>query len=85
MMTVKKRGKVYRAEGFIGGKRLRLSLGTRDGDSARRLLNRIERAISEGAESTLWPELRDVLPPNTFPILAALVGWREREVKPEPT
>ncbi len=85
MMNIRKRGKIYRAEGFVGGKRLRLSLGTRDGDSARRLLNRIERAISEGAESALWSELREVLPPNTFPILAGLIGWREREEKPEPT
>jgi site-specific recombinase XerD len=30
-------------------------------------------------------ELRGVLPPNTFPVLAALVGWREHVEKPEPT
>jgi integrase len=85
MITIKKRGKVFRAEGFIGGKRLRLSLATRDAESARYRVNRIERAISEGAESKLWPELRGVLPQNTFEILAALVGWQEPVEKPEPT
>jgi integrase len=85
MLNIQKRGKVYRALGFVGGKRLRLSLGTRDADSARRLLNRIERAVSEGADSTLWLELRAVLPPNTFPVLATLVGWSEPSEKPEPT
>jgi Phage integrase SAM-like domain len=85
MMSIKKRGKVYRAEGFVGGKRIRISLGTREADSARRLLNRIERGLSEGADSPLWTELRAVLPPTTFPTLAALVGWREQIETPEPT
>jgi integrase len=84
MLSIKKRGKVYRAVGCVGGKRLRLSLGTRDADSARRLLNRVERAVSEGADSPLWIELRAVLPPSTFPVLADLIGWRERIEKPEP-
>ncbi len=85
MLSIQKRGKVYRAVGFVGGKRLRISLGTRDADSARRLLNRAERALSEGADSPLWMELRGVLPPDTFPALASLIGWREPTEKPEPT
>jgi integrase len=85
MMSIRKRGKVYRAEGFVGGKRVRISLGTREADSARRLLNRIERALSEGADSSLWAELRGVLPPNAFPILTTLVGWHEQVEKVEPT
>ena len=84
-MTIRKRGKVYRAEGFVGGKRIRISLGTRDADAARRSLNRIERALSEGAESPLWPELRTVLPPGAFSTLAALVGWLEQVEEPQPT
>lgn len=85
MMTIRKRGKIYRAEGFVGGKRIRVSLGTRDADAARRVLNRIERALSEGAASPLWPELRTVLPPGAFPTLAVLVGWREQVEEPQPT
>ena len=84
-MTIRKRGKIYRAEGFVGGKRIRVSLGTRDADAARRLLNRIERALSEGAQSPLWAELQTTLPPNAFPMLAAFVGWHEQEEKPQPT
>jgi integrase len=49
------------------------------------LLNRIERAVSEGADSPLWLELRGVLPPTTFPALADLIGWHERVEKPAPT
>ncbi|MGC2283747.1 MAG: tyrosine-type recombinase/integrase [Candidatus Acidiferrum sp.] len=85
MLNLRKAGKVYRAEGFVGGRRTRFSLGTRDGEAARRLLNRIERALSEGADSLLWPELRGVLPPGPFAALAALVGWREKIEKPEVT
>ena len=85
MMTIRKRGKIYRAEGFVGGKRIRVSLGTRDADAGRRLLNRIERALSEGAQSPLWAELRTILPPNTFPLLAEIAGWHEQEEKTQPT
>jgi len=85
MMTIRKRGKIYRAEGFVGGKRIRVSLGTRDADAARRLLNRIERALSEGAQSSEWTELRTILPPSTFPVLAETAGWHEQQEKPQPT
>ena len=85
MMMVCKRGKTYRIEGFTGGKRVRLSLGTRSADHAHLVANRIERALSEGSLCSLWPQLRAVLPPRTFLVLAALVGWAEPHEKPEPT
>jgi integrase len=85
MLNLRKAGRMYRAEGFVGGRRTRFSLGTRDADAARRLLNRIERALSEGADSLLWPELRGVLPPAPFAALATLVGWSEKVEKPAPT
>ena len=85
MMMVYKRGRTYRIEGFTGGKRVRLSLGTRTADHAHVLVNRIERALSEGPLCSLWPQLRAVLPPQTFRILAALVGWVELPQKPDPT
>ena len=85
MMMVCKRGRTYRIEGFISGKRVRLSLGTRTADHAHVLVNRIERALSEGSLCSLWPQLRAVLPPQTFHVLAALVGWAEPHEKPEPT
>ncbi len=85
MMTVCKRGRTYRIEGSISGKRVRLSLGTRTADHAHVLVNRIERALSEGSLCSLWPQLRAVLPPQTFHVLAALVGWAEPHEKPEPT
>jgi integrase len=85
MMMVCKRGRTYRIEGFTGGKRVRLSLGTRTADHAHVLVNRIERALSEGSLCSLWPQLRAVLPPRTFHVLAALVDWAEPHEKPEPT
>lgn len=78
---VKKRGKIYRLEGRAGERvgrdsgerqRVRLSLGTMNGDAAQLLHSRIERAIAEGPGSPLWPELRGVLPADTFEKLAAI-------------
>jgi integrase len=85
MMTVRKRGKVCRIEGSIGDKRVRLSLGTRNADHAHLLANRIERALSEGSQCILWSQLGAVLPPRTFLVLAAFVGWIEPHEKPERT
>ncbi len=80
---VKKRGKVFRLEGRAGERgrrgggereRIRLSLGTMNGDAAQLLHSRIERALAEGAASALWRELRNVLPTDTFEKLAAIAG-----------
>lgn len=81
---VKKRGRTYRLEGRAGveirrgtgeRERIRLSLGTANGDAAYLLHGRIERALAEGPTSTLWRELRGTLPPDTFAKLAALAGY----------
>jgi integrase len=90
---VKKRkgGKTYRLEGRYGERsrrgsgereRLRLSLGTSNNDAAQILAGKIDRALAGGPTSTLWTELRAVLPPETFQYLAAIVGYVD-EVKPE--
>jgi integrase len=43
-----------------------------NGDAAQLLQSRIERAMAEGPGSQLWPELRGVLPADTFEKLAAI-------------
>lgn len=82
---VKKRGKVYRLEGRAGERsrrgtgereRIRLSLGTANGEAAQLRHSRIERALAEGPASVLWDELRGVLPADTFDKLAAISGRR---------
>jgi integrase len=85
----KKRGKTYRLEGRYGERarrgsgereRLRLSLGTSNNDAAQALVGKIDRALAGGPTSTLWTELRAVLPPQTFQCLADIIGY---EAKPE--
>jgi integrase len=80
---VKKRGKTYRLEGRHGERarrgtgereRLRLSLGTMNGNAAQVLHSNIERALAEGPDSLLWTKLRGLLPPETFQKLAAIAG-----------
>jgi integrase len=84
---VKKRGKFYRLEGRHGDRgrrgsgereRLRLSLGTMNGDAAQILVGKIDQALAEGRESNKWVDLRAVLPPETFAELAAIVGYVEK-------
>ena len=81
---VKKRGKFYRLEGRYGERlrrgcgereRLRLSLGTMNGDAAQILVSKIDQALAEGPRSTRWNDLRAVLPPDTFRTLAAIAGY----------
>jgi integrase len=80
---VKKRGKVFRLEGRAGHRarrgtgereRIRISLGTMNSDAANLLHSRIERAMAEGPGSSLWCELRGILPPDSFEKLAAIAG-----------
>ncbi len=91
--SVKKRGKTYRLEGRHGERarrgsgareRLRLSLGTMNSDAAQKYLGRIERALADGPDSSLWPELRTVLPPETFQKLASIVGHDPDKAAPPP-
>lgn len=96
---IKKRGKVFRLEGRAGDvanvrsrrgagerERIRLSLGTANGSAALFLHARIERALGEGPQSTVWSDLRTVLPPDTFEKLAAIAGHEpDQQAAPECT
>jgi integrase len=44
-------------------------------------VNRIERAVADGNSSSLWPELKRALPPNTFNVLAKIANYRESQVE----
>jgi hypothetical protein len=79
------RGKRRRIDGYVAGRRLRLSLGTANDATADKWKNNIERALQGGAESPLWPELRRFLPPQTFRALAEIVGYQERKAVAGPT
>jgi integrase len=70
---------------LIQGVRIRRPLGTRNNDAAHRIVGKIERALAEGAESSLWPELKQFLPESTFRIFADVTGYKEPVLKPEPT
>ena len=76
-LKLQARGKRYRAIGTIAGRFLRLSLGTANSGAASTTVSRIERAIAEGAGSSLWPELKRVPPTGTFENLAHLTGYVE--------
>jgi integrase len=86
MITLRKRGNTFHMDLLIGRKHVvRGSLGTRDHGAGLRLIHRIEIAIAEGPRSTLWSEIRPVLPNPTFTRLSNYVGvegklvltWRE--------
>lgn len=85
MLSVRKRGRIYRLEGRVGEKRVRLSLGTRNQDAAILLANKIERALVDGKGSKLWGELFTLLPPTVFRKLAAIVGRAELPQHGSPT
>jgi hypothetical protein len=67
--------------------RIRLSLGTMNGDNALRLQTRIESALVDGPASTEWQGLRVVLPADTFEKLAAIAGHvpEQPTSDPQPT
>jgi hypothetical protein len=65
MITAEKRGRKYFAYFYEKGCRLRGSLGTRSRDVALRLIHRIETALAEGPESSVWQELQTLLPKRT--------------------
>jgi hypothetical protein len=73
-----KRGKKYRVSGYFQGKRIRASLGTASVSSADVWKEKIKRALESGADSPLWPELQRLLPPQTFRMLARVVGYEEK-------
>ncbi len=85
MLSVRKRGRVYRLEGQQGGGRIRFSLATADRDAALSRANKIERALSQGRESKLWDELRPLLRLTAFKKLAGMVGYSEVSQAERPT
>jgi integrase len=85
MLTIRKRGRVFWSDGLVQGVRVRRPLGTRNHDAAHRIVGKIERALAEGAESTLWQELKRFLPEATFRAFADSAGYKEPVVRPEPT
>ncbi|HYL14134.1 MAG TPA: site-specific integrase [Terriglobales bacterium] len=80
MMTLRKRGRGFYADLLNGEARVRGSLGTRNQDAARRLVHKLETALSEGSASPLWVELRASLPRATFVRFADLAGVKEQQV-----
>jgi integrase len=79
MLTVHKRGKTWHADLLIGRIHpVRGTLGTRNEDAARRLKHKLEIALAEGSESTLWHELRTLLPRGTFTRFAVFAGVKEQ-------
>jgi integrase len=85
MLTIHKRGRVFWSDGIVQGVRVRRPLGTRNSDAAHRILGKLERALAEGAESSLWPDLKQFLPEPTFRVFANVAGYKEPIVKAEPT
>jgi integrase len=85
MLTIHKRGRVFWSDGIVQGVRIRRPLGTRNSDVAHRIVGKVERALAEGTDSRLWPELKQFLPEATFRVFANAAGYKEPIVKPEPT
>lgn len=93
-LRAKKRGTTYRLEGRLGDRarrgsgerdRIRLSLGTSNGNAAQICLSKIERALAEGSASLLWRELSNLLPPETFSKLATIAGYQPMAEAPRHT
>jgi integrase len=60
--------------------RVRHALGTEDVKQAQRLVEKITAAYVSGADSLLWPELRNTLPFGTFKFFADRIGYKDVEV-----
>jgi integrase len=84
-LFIVKRGKKYQVAGSSGGKRIRISLGTANESYAADIKRNIENAIVRGNDSQFWPELRRILPPQSFRTLAAIAGYKEPTVSAIPT
>ncbi len=83
-MKIKARNGWWWIHGTVGGKFLRLPLGTSNRASASTTADHVERAMSEGQTSFRWPELKRTLPLRTFQLLARTVNYCEPEPVPEP-
>src|SRR5260370_11027904 len=69
---------VYQLEGRFRGRRIRVSLGTKNHATASEWARNVNCAIERGPDSAFWLELGRVLPSSTFEILARLVGFKQR-------
>jgi integrase len=76
-MKTKLRGGRYWIHGTFARRFFRLPLGTANVAVASMTVNRIERALAEGATSSLWPELKRMLPARTFEQLAQFAHYQE--------
>ena len=77
-LKLKQRGSRYSAHGTIGGRFLRLALGTANYAEAEKTARRIGHALTEGQDSSLWPELKRMLPPRTFEKVAKIGNYHEK-------
>lgn len=84
-LFIVKRGRVWQLAGSYSGKRIRISLGTASESSAADIKRNIENALIRGNDSPYWPELRRILPPQSFGTLAAIAGYKEPIVPAIPT
>ncbi len=84
MLSVSKRGRVYRLEGKFLGVYIRLSLNTHDGDHAEKVKKKIQSAEREWNTSECWPELQKLLPMATFAKLSSIAGYTEKPPTPPP-
>ena len=81
MIVLRRRGRTFHADLMDGRLHVvRGSLGTRNQDAARRILHRLEIAISEGTQSLMWGELKDVLPRPTYCRFADFIGVQEQQL-----
>ena len=80
MFNIRKRGRAFHVDFLSGIDRIRGALGTRNKDAAHRLCHRLETALSEGADSQVWPELKAALPVLTFSRFADFAGVKEQRL-----
>jgi integrase len=80
MITAEKRGRKYFAYYYGKNCRLRGSLGTRSRDVALRLIHKIETALAEGPESSLWQELQVLLRLRTYKNFSDYAGVKPKQL-----
>jgi hypothetical protein len=80
MLALRKKRKHYHAD-LLGRERVRGSLGTRNEGAAKKLIFRLEAALSAGLDSPLWADLKIILPAETYERFAGFVGVKEK-IKP---
>lgn len=80
MIAAEKRGRKYFAYYYEKNCRLRGSLVTRSREVALRLIHRIETALAEGPESSLWQELQVLLPFRTYKNFSGYAGVKPKRL-----